>query len=240
MEKVAVSDTKKPPERPICEGGAAVTLLGGGSVRMADLNAALHHAPVLVAVDGGADVALGAGLTPAAIVGDLDSISSESRRKVSPETLYEVFEQDTTDFDKALRRLAVPLVLAVGFTGARLDHELAVFHTLAARPERRCIVVGERDIVFLAPPRLQLDLTPGTRVSLFPMAEVTGGSEGLRWPIDGLAFHPARRIGTSNAVACAPVLLRTDRPAMLVILPRDALEPAIRALGAPDAAQWAV
>jgi thiamine pyrophosphokinase len=240
VEKVAVSDTKKPSERPIYEGDSAVTLLGGGSVRTADLDDALRHAPVLIAADGGADAALAAGRMPVAVVGDLDSLSSHARTRLSPEILYETLEQDTTDFDKALRRVAAPLVLAVGFTGARLDHELAVFHTLVARPAHRCIVVGDRDIVFLAPPRVRLDLEPGTRVSLFPMDEVSGGSEGLRWPIDGLVFHPARRIGTSNEVASGPVLLHTDRPALLVILPRETLEPAIRALGAADTLKWAV
>jgi hypothetical protein len=85
----------------------------------------------------------------------------------------------------------------VGFTGARLDHELAVFHSLVARPEHAasCSASG---LVF-APRPARLDLPPGTRVSLFPMTAVTGRSEGLRWPIDGLDFHPAHRIGTSNA-----------------------------------------
>jgi len=234
-----VIDRKLPSESPICVCAAPVTLIGGAAIRSEDLAAALGHAPTLVAADGGADAALAQGLTPMAVVGDFDSISTDARRRLSPDILYEVFEQDSTDFDKALRRLEAPLILAVGFTGARLDHSLAVFHTLAARPDRRCLVIGDHDIVFLAPPRIALDLPAGARVSLFPMAEVSGRSEGLRWPIDGLRFHPAERIGTSNAAVGGPVGLEIERPALLVILPRGELAPTIAALLAAEA-RWDV
>jgi thiamine pyrophosphokinase len=135
----------------------------------------------------------------------------------------------------------VPLVLAVGFTGARLDHELAVFHTLVARPGQSCIVIGERDIVFhRAAPAAAMDLAAGTRVSLFPMAAVTGRSTGLRWPIDGLAFHPAQRIGTSNMATGGRSRSRPDAPGLLVILPRDDLGAAIAALSAAVESLWIV
>jgi thiamine pyrophosphokinase len=130
-------------------------------------------------------------------------------------------------------------VLAVGFTGARLDHELAVFHSLVARPGHSCIVLGERDIVFHAPPRLRMDLAAGTRVSLFPMAAVTGRSSGLRWPIDGLAFHPAKRIGTSNE-ATGGGRDRDGRPGLLVILPRSELDAAVAALAQSVENLWIV
>jgi thiamine pyrophosphokinase len=240
MEKVALSDQKMPWERPIFVSAAPVTLMGGGALGRDDVADALRHAPALVAADGGADAALAAGLMPEAVVGDFDSISTQARATLSPEILYEVFEQDSTDFDKALRRLDVPLTLAVGFTGARLDHELAVFHTLVARPEHRCIVIGEQDIVFHAPPRLALDLPAGARVSLFSMREVTGRSQGLRWPIDGLTFHPASRIGTSNEAVGGPVTLEADAPGLLVILARAALDPAVAALIAAEAGRWGV
>lgn len=230
---------KMPLERPVVDGAEPVTLLGGGALGPGDLGDALALAPTLVAADSGADAALAAGLAPAAVIGDLDSISGEGMAMLNAAILHKVSEQDSTDFDKALRHLAVPLTLAVGFTGARLDHELAVFHTLAARPEHRCIVIGTHDILFNAPPRMALDLAPGTRVSLFPMAEVTGRSQGLRWPIDGLVFHPARRVGTSNETT-GPVQLEADAPGLLVILPRAALGLAAEALLDPATECWDV
>ena len=36
-------------------------------------------------------------------------------------------DQDTTDFDKALRHIKAPVVIGAGFSGARTDHALAAF-----------------------------------------------------------------------------------------------------------------
>ena len=126
--------------------------------------------------------------------------------------------------------ISAPFILAMGFAGARLDHGLAAFNTLIAHTNQRCILIGPKDICFAAPARLTLDLHQGEPLSLFPMAPVKGESSGLEWPILGLDFTPAGRIGTSNRVAAPRVELAFDRPGMLVILPRHRLDAAIRAL----------
>jgi len=213
----------------IVHSSVPVTLVGGGEASAADLEEALSLAPCLVAADSGAALALETGRMPQAVIGDMDSLAEAARARVPPERLHPIAEQDTTDFHKALRSILAPLVLGVGFLGRRVDHQLANFNVLvqAARP---CLLVGARDVVFAAPPGgLELDLAPGTRVSLFPMALVTGRSQGLSWPIAGLGFAPAGRVGTSNR-ADGPVRLEFDAPGMLVILPRSALQPAVRAL----------
>jgi thiamine pyrophosphokinase len=238
MEIVLVNGQKMPFDRPVVDRLEPVTLLGGGALGPHDLAEALALAPTLVAADSGADAALAAGLRPEAVIGDMDSISAGGRAVLGRAILHEVSEQDSTDFDKALRHLSAPLTLAVGFTGARLDHELAVFHTLAARPEHRCIVVGQSDIVLHAPPLLEMPLAAGTRVSLFPMDRVSGRSDGLRWPIDGLEFHPARRIGTSNEATGGPVAIEAHEPGLLVILPRETLSVVARAMLDPAAPRW--
>ena len=217
-------------EAMIVRAATMVTILGGGECDVTDLSAALSRAPVLVAADGGAGAALAAGHMPDAVIGDMDSLSPEDRAELDPARVHAIAEQNSTDFDKALRSVAAPGVIAVGFTGARLDHELAVYHTLVARRSPPCILLGARDIIFAAPPALALDLDPDARVSLFPMAPVTGRSMGLRWPIDGIAFAPDRQIGTSNMAVTGHVKLSFDAPGMLVILPKRFLDAAIGAL----------
>lgn len=221
-----------PSHAPLFQTGRAVTLLGGGAVARTDLDLALALAPDLVAADGGAAHGVAAGHIPLAVYGDMDSLSAEARAVIPPARIHALAEQDSTDFDKALRHIDAPLVIAVGFTGARVDHELAVYHALAARSELRCIILGGHDVVVHAPPRLMLDLPKQTRLSLFPLTDVTGTSQGLAWPIDDIAFHPARRIGTSNVTTGAMVDLRFDGPGMLVILPRDHLAAVAAALRA--------
>ncbi|MEC8195182.1 MAG: thiamine pyrophosphokinase, partial [Pseudomonadota bacterium] len=110
-----------------------------------------------------------------------------------------------------------------------MDHELAVHNALVRYPNRRCVLIGETDVLCVAPPKLTLDVAAGTRVSLFPMRAVTGRSEGLKWPIDGLDFAPDGMIGTSNA-ATGPVTLEMDGPGMLLILPKALLSELVKTL----------
>jgi thiamine pyrophosphokinase len=220
--------------RRIVESATGVTLVAAGPVAARDLAAALARAPLRVAADGGADRARALGHAPAAVIGDLDSLKGP----VPADRLFPIREQETTDFDKALRSIAAPFVLALGILGGRLDHELAALSTLVSRRAMPCLAVGRHDVVFAAPPRLTLALRPGDRLSLYPLLPVTGRSQGLVWPIDGLDFAPDRRIGTSNRVEHGPVALAFDAPGMIVALPRARLDAALAALiPAPPAAR---
>ena len=217
--------------KPILRTSGGVTLVGGGDVCAAALGAALAVAPHLVAADCGADVALALGHTPDMAIGDFDSISDAARAALGPDRLHRIAEQDSTDFDKALRNVAADFVIAVGFGGGRLDHTLAAFNVLVRHPDRRCVMLSDEDLVFLAPRDLCLALEPGTRFSLFPMGPVQAWGTGLRWPVDGLEFAPAALIGTSNEVSDRKVRVQFSAPAMLVILPARCLHAALAGLG---------
>ncbi len=221
--------------QPIVQSTAAVTLVGGGSLPARDLTLALKRAPLAIGADSGADRLLAAGVMPVAVIGDFDSISPDTRAALPPDRLHPAPDQDRSDFDKALQAIAAPLVLAVGFTGARMDHGLAVMNALVRLPQRRCIVIGPQDIAFAAPPRLSLHLRRGDTVSLFPFARVAARSRGLHWPLDGLDFKPWGMIGTSNRAETARVDMTFNRPGMVAILPRARLDRAITALLAAPA-----
>ncbi len=224
--------------RPIVQSADGITLVGGGPVTKAELALALRHAPRIVAADGGADRVLAAGLMPEAVVGDFDSISAAARAAVPAARQHVIAEQATTDFDKALRSVKARFVLALGFTGARVDHGLAVLNSLVRHADRCCLLIGSRDVVFHAPARLKIAMRAGDRLSLFPMRAVTGRSTGLEWPIDGIGFAPDGMIGTSNRVVAGRVAIEMDGAGMLVILPRARLAAALTALrpeGSPAA-----
>jgi thiamine pyrophosphokinase len=206
-----------------------VTLLGGGEVNKDVLSQALHIAPKIVGADGGANVARAHGKSPEWVVGDLDSIDRQILADMDPARVLFVAEQETTDFEKCLMRIEAPFILGLGFTGPRFDHTLAAWNALAKYPDRACLLLGQKDLAFLAPPRLHLALAPDTRVSIFPLNPLRGRSRGLRWPIDGLELSPLGRIGTSNT-AQGPVDLEFDSSGALLILPRSTLPVAIDAL----------
>ncbi len=225
-----------PKAAPIFHADTGVTLLGGGALGPDDLDLALSLAPRLVAADGGAGAALAAGRMPEAVYGDMDSLADADRARIASDRIHPIAEQDSTDFDKALRHIRAPVVLAAGFTGDRVDHELAVYHGLMAQPGARCIVMGPQDVVVHAPPALRLDLPADTRLSLFPLGRVTGRGRGLVWPIDDLVFDPLTRVGTSNRTDGGPLHLAFDAPGMLVIVPRAHLAAVVAAL--IDASVW--
>jgi thiamine pyrophosphokinase len=206
-----------------------ITLIGGGMVGPSDLEEALCLAPICVAADGGASVALAAGIDLAAVIGDFDSLSAEVLAKVPADRQHRITEQNSTDFDKCLRHIAAPVLVGVGFSGGRLDHQMAALHTLVARCDRPCVILGPQEVVFHCPPRIDLPTQAGDVVSLFPLAPVSGGSKGLEWPIDGLAFSPDRYVGTSNR-AIGPMTLTMEGPGMLCILPRSMLGAVVQAL----------
>lgn len=217
-------------EKLIVQDRIFLTLLGGGSVAPGALELALGFAPILVAADGGAEAALAQGVMPEAIIGDLDSLDPALRHSLPSNRLHPVSEQDSTDFEKVLMRARAPLLLGVGFTGKRRDHELAAYHGLLRFSHQPCILLTESDVICLCPPKVGLDLPLGTRVSLFPMGPVNGSSQGLKWEIADMAFAPGHRIGTSNMSAQKQVSLTMSQPAMLLILPIAQLSALIDAI----------
>lgn len=219
----------------IVQSTGGLLMLGAGPVGRAQFRAAHALAPRIVAVDGGARRALALGYRPEAVIGDLDSLDSASLAALDEGTVHRIDEQESTDFDKALRNVVAPFVIGLGFWGARMDHGLAALNVLARHPDRRCLLLGGREVCFLCPPALDLTVPRGSRVSLFPMGPVSGRSEGLDWPIDGLEFAPGARVGTSNRAGTGRVSLRFTAARMLVMLPAASLPHAVRAL-APDAA----
>ncbi|MEM7596151.1 MAG: thiamine diphosphokinase [Pseudomonadota bacterium] len=206
-----------------------ITLVGGGLLSAADFNLTLPLAPGLVAADGGADRALAFGHSPQAVIGDFDSITDKARAAIPKEQQFFIAEQDSTDFEKALREVSAPLIIGIGFTGARMDHQLAVFNTLVRYPEKRCILLGEHEVLALCPPSFRLDVAAGTTVSLFPMGAVEGVSDGLKWPIGGLHFAPDGQSGTSN-MATGPIDIAVTAPKLLMMLPRAVLPQMVEAL----------
>ncbi len=211
-----------------------IALVGGGLVEDSAFELAKSRAKSFLAADSGGDEILRRGAPLEAVIGDLDSLSAAAREAIPPQRLIHVAEQDSTDFEKALARIDAPLILAVGFTGVRLDHELAALHGVVRFPGKRVVLIGGEDIIVHLPARLRLSLPAQTRVSLFPLDSVTLGLDGLEWSFDAIELHPARRIGTSNRAIGGRIDLRSDQPGCLLILPVSALDALTEGLASAD------
>jgi thiamine pyrophosphokinase len=210
-----------------------VTLVGGGALSLGLVEQARALAPELVAADSGADRLAEWRLVPAGVIGDMDSIAEPERWREGPTRFLHLAEQETTDFEKCLYATEAPFYVGVGFTGARVDHLLAVLHAMLARPGKTVVLLGEAEAMALVPPGgvLGVSVEPGARVSLFPLSPVTGThSRGLRWPIEGLPMAAGRRVGTSNVATEERIELAFDAAGALLMLERRHLAALVRAV----------
>ena len=203
-----------------------VLLVGAGPATQEDFDAARAVTDAIVAVDGGFDALAAWGAMPDAVLGDMDSI-----RATIPQTIprLEIPEQDSTDLEKALRVIDAPLCVGIGFLDGRLDHTLAAMHALIGAENRVAVLLGAEDVVFAAPMDWRAEVPVGTRISFYPVRRVPAvGSEGLRWPIDGLRMEGGRQIGVSNETVSGNVAARFSERGVVTILPRDCLPAVIQ------------
>ena len=213
---------------PIVSAPSLICLVGGASLETTALSEIFSQVDAFIGVDGGVNHLLRAGIQPEAVIGDLDSISHEARH-VHAAILCHISEQSTTDFEKALTRVAAPLVLAIGFTGGRMDHTLSVLNVMARSAERAIVLVSAEDASFVAAlGETRFAVPEGARVSVMPLGLATVSLSGVRWPFAKMLMAPAGFTSPSNVAVGGAVHLQTDGP-VLVTLPRAHLQTALKA-----------
>ena len=174
-----------------------VIALGGSPVDAAMISPLLGRFP-LIAADSGADTARAMGVMPDHIIGDFDSISDTAQ--FPPDRLIHISEQHSTDLEKTLSCLSVPICLGFGFLGRRFDHSLAAMHAIA-RSEAPVILIGQHDALIYCPADFAAPLPSGQRFSVWPLSQhAFKASKGLEWPLDGLSMEAGQLIGTSNRI----------------------------------------
>lgn len=165
-------------------------------------------ADLVVAADGGAIVALDAGITPDAVVGDLDSIASRPGLAFPAERLFRVPELDTTDLQKAvafaLDRGATEIDIAAA-GGGRADHALANLSVLVSFRGRASLKMHDELFeISLVDGEATIDAPAGTLVSLVAIGTCEGvTTSGMRWNLADFTLNFGPR-GIHNEVAASP------------------------------------
>ncbi len=212
----------------------AVVVIGGGALSARALDAVRTDA-VVIAADSGLDHAVAAGLRPAVLVGDLDSISASGRMWAyarGVEIHEHPMDKDATDTEIAISRaLEVPDVRQLLVIGGvdeagerRLDHQLATLlalghQSLAALGSVRA-VLGETGFSMLHPGRHSvLDVEPGQTFSLLALHGACSGVTvtGARWPLADAAFNGTEARGVSNEAGDRTEVLVTSGVLTVVI-----------------------
>lgn len=180
-----------------------VLLIGNGAaVPTRYLRRAAKQAAYVLAVDGGADRALKAGVEPDSVIGDLDSISSAARTHMGAR-VWHVSTQENTDLEKALSWVAehqISSVLAVGFVGGRWDFSVGNLLVLAKYAHHMDVAVagpGWRMMALTG--SRQFDSKPGQRVSIIPLTPCTGVTlAGLKYLLSNEDLQPGTTRTLSN------------------------------------------
>lgn len=209
---------------------AALIFANGGLVDGPLLSATLAALPraMVIAADGGAQLARRCGLVVQVVIGDMDSIEAAELtrlRAAGAQVLRHPADKDETDLELALkwavgqgcRRLRV-----FGALGDRLDQSLANVHLLALPELRDCdvqLVDGRQRAWLLRPGAHDIHGAAGDSVSLLPLTGPARGivTRGLRWELrdEDLAPGPAR--GVSNELIASRAGLRFSEGLLLVV-----------------------
>lgn len=181
----------------------------------------------ILCADGGTRHALALGLTPNAVIGDLDSVTGEERRKMK-EMEVEVIEfpkdKNETDLELAINH-AITLnpsqILILAALGGRMDQTLANIALLAnlqLSTFNLKLTDGVEEIFFCRA-QAQVEGRSGDIVSLIPwQGEVTGVfTEDLRWHLHHETLDPDKTRGISNEMT-ADVATITIQSGLLLIV----------------------
>lgn len=190
----------------------------------------------VICVDGGYRHALALGITPVALIGDLDSVTQTELAAIDDRktaVIKHERDKDQTDLELALNYALESdpaFIVIVGALGGRLDHTLGNI-ALLADPRlirRRCSLDDGVERVVLCRARTELNGAPGDIVSLVPWGGPAEGvrTDGLRWALRGETLLPERSRGVSNEMLGETARVFVEYGSVLVIQKRQGSSPA--------------
>jgi len=177
----------------------------------------------LLAADAGADRLVRLGLRPAAVIGDLDSISRETRAWLGEEVMVHRPDQDRTDLEKALSyafdELGLDRMTVLAALGGRPDHEVGTLGLLARLGMgERLVFEGADHRILAVDGRAVLSARPGEAWSFWTYdPAVRVDLEGVRWPVHDHPLDAGGRPSISNQAAGDEVGVRTRGGPVIVM-----------------------
>ena len=191
----------------------------------------LASADLLIAADEGGDVLATMNFSPHLLVGDFDSIASQTRDMLQShgvETIVLPVAKDETDTEAALRlaveRGADDIVLLGALGGPRWDHMVGNLFLLTAPwlAGRKVRLLDEYHEVFLAPvlpDEAIINGLPGDIVSLLPLVSEAKNvsTEGLLYALDGATLLQSSTLGVSNELTESRACVTHEEGHLLII-----------------------
>ena len=203
-------------------------ILANGHPPSADfLKRAVARSALFVCADGGANIALQHGLTPHAIVGDLDSVSPETLSAFGAIEVVHDVDTERTDTEKAiewvLARGSFEEIVILGAMAGRLDHVVGHLSLLKRFLGRATIVLEDEGArAWLARGEVSITDPPGTVVSFYAIGEPATGvtTSGLRYALRDCRLELGSQDSVSNVIDTVPASIKIGRGELLVIVNR--------------------
>ena len=201
------------------KGPGAIILANGAFPAVRQTIEIFEKAEKVICCDGAADACLAHGRIPDATVGDCDSISAKSCRRLGSGVFAER-GQDDNDLSKAVKWCAANGIapsFILGATGLREDHTIGNIFRLE---EFDAIAPGIKivtDYGFFAVARSYARFKTGDNipVSVFPLHDGTfAKSTGLEWKLDGILLEPLWR-ATLNRTNRKTFSIETNKPVVV-------------------------
>lgn len=199
----------------------ALIIANGEPPKKSLLQALVKEVQLVVCADGGANTALKLGVTPHAIVGDMDSIHTETFVKFHKVPGYEDSDQESTDLEKAIAwtiKQKFDHITVTGGLGKRIDHTVSNLGLIPKFfPDAVIRIVDDIGELSLVGSGVEFDAKVGTTISLIPLGRCEGiTTVGLRYPLSDDYLEPGLRDGTSNVVVSSPVIIRVKKGNLLL------------------------
>ncbi|HPY96960.1 MAG TPA: thiamine diphosphokinase [Candidatus Cloacimonadota bacterium] len=189
----------------------------------------IHAEDIIIAVDSGIELLLKKMIKPHYFIGDFDSVSVDSLKKVEQNDTIEIVqlkrEKDETDAE-----IAVDFCINKGFEEIclvnslqeRFDHSLGVLSALENAFERgvQLRIISALQEVFLAKKVQELDYPVDTIFSLCPLTEVVSSVKTINclYPLNHEHLFRQKTRGISNIISKNRAQISFNEGKLLVIV----------------------
>lgn len=179
----------------------------------------LRKATFTIACDGAADALLSYGLKPDIVIGDLDSVSEQSK-SILKDRLVKVHDQETNDLTKAVRfalTKGFKQVVILGASGKREDHTLGNMGLLFEYCKQLDVtMISDYGIYLPLIKSSGLVVQTGQQISIFANKyDARLDSRGLKYPLNHLQLTNWW-MGTLNEAENDKIEIRFDKGEVLV------------------------
>lgn len=177
----------------------------------------------IVGVDGGAEVLKKCGIIPHLIVGDFDSVNTDTLEffRTRGTRILHIPEQNSNDLEKALQTVGkeTSKFILIGFLGSRFDHTLATLFVLKkyVKKHRFFLIDSTMEVYLLKPGDYLISAEKEQLFSIFAFnraEEVV--LKGFKYNLDSAKLLPGS-LGLSNVSLGKKVGIKFSRGTLIVI-----------------------